>query len=127
MTTPHTPGPNLTGRSILVVEDEFYLALEMQEEIERAGGVVVGPFADVGTGLASLARDSADCALIDINLGDGPTFEMADALQACGVPFVFLTGYDRSVVPERFHDIQCVQKPATIAMLLQTLERQLAG
>lgn len=112
---------DLTGRSILIVEDAFYLAIEMEETVARVGGTVVGPFADASEGLAALARRAPDAAVVDINLGAGPSFQMADALQEAEVPFVFLTGYDASVVPERFANAARVQKPANTGVLLRQL------
>jgi hypothetical protein len=38
--------PEFAGKTVLVVEDEFYLAIELAEEIERLGGTVIGPYAD---------------------------------------------------------------------------------
>ena len=121
MTISTASKPDLSGLRILVVEDEFYLAMEMQDEIERAGGAVIGPYGDLDAGLASLKQGLADCALLDINLGVGPSFEIADALRAEGVPFIFLTGYDASAIPDRFSDVQRVQKPANVSTILHML------
>ena len=116
---------DLAGRRILVIEDEYYLAMELQDEIEQAGGAVIGPCADAKTCLTLLKGDRADAAIVDINLGNGPSFEVADALRSIGVPFLFLTGYDAETVPDRLRDVLCVQKPANIALLLRELKRSL--
>lgn len=113
--------PDLSNLTILVVEDEFYLAVEMQDEIERAGGIVIGPCADLPDALEMLAAGGIDHALIDINLGAGPSFDLADALRARKIPFTFLTGYDASAIPARFDDVKRVQKPVNLATLLQTI------
>ena len=115
--------PDLTSLSVLVVEDEFYLAMDLQEEIERAGGRVVGPVGDVVAGKRALADGGIDCAMIDINLGTGPSFELADALREAEVPFLFLTGYDSAVVPDRFEDIERLLKPAPAAATLHAIAR----
>ncbi len=112
----------LSDLAILIVEDEYYLAIDLAEQIERSGGSVVGPFATAEEGIAALADTQPACALIDINTGDGPSFGLADALTRLGIPFVFMTGYDAEVIPERFAGIVCVQKPANGPTALEALE-----
>lgn len=112
MTTIDQKGPNLSGRSVLVVEDEYYLATDIAKQVQRSGGTVVGPFATSEEGLVSLSEHLPDCALVDINTGAGPSFDLADALLAQGVPFAFLTGYDAQSIPDRLRGVQRVEKPA---------------
>lgn len=101
---------NLSGTNVLVVEDEFYLATEIAEQIERAGGSVLGPCPDAYSGIKALDAHP-DCAVLDINLGQGPSFEIARALKEQGVPFLFLTGYDAAVIPSEFAHIERIPKP----------------
>lgn len=114
-------GPDLSDKTILIVEDAFYLAIELKEEVERAGGTVAGPCADAKDGLAELERRVPDGAVVDINLGTGPSFEIADSLSAADVPFLFVTGYDAAAIPERFDHIDRVQKPVNVSRLLTKL------
>ncbi|MBB5696139.1 response regulator [Muricoccus pecuniae] len=51
-------GETLRGRRILVVEDEYFIAEEVREALERAGAEVVGPVPEVGEAMA-LAREGA--------------------------------------------------------------------
>lgn len=125
--TTNSEQSKLSARSVLVVEDEYYLAIEVAEQIERDGGSVIGPFATAGEGLASLADRTPDCALVDINTGEGPSFVLADALLAQGVPFAFLTGYDAGSVPDRFSGIERVQKPAHTRTVIEALSKLAAG
>ena len=115
--------PDLTGLAVLVVEDEFHLATDLAQAIERSGGMVIGPYATVEDGTAGLEAAKADCALVDINLGEGPCFAMADALSASGVPFVFLTGYDAHAIPDRFSTVERVEKPTDHLRVLEALVR----
>lgn len=103
---------DLAAFSVLVVEDEYFIAAEMAELLQKAGAMVVGPFSTAVEGLAHLNNVEPDCALVDINTGDGPSFELADALVLRGVPFLFLTGYDAGSVPDRFSKIPRIEKPA---------------
>ncbi|HTV79764.1 MAG TPA: hypothetical protein VMF03_16035 [Steroidobacteraceae bacterium] len=113
----------LSGMSVLVVEDEYYVATEMAEQIERVGGSVIGPFATSDEAFAELTHSAPDCALLDINTGSGPSFELADALLAQGVPFAFLTGYDGGSVPQRFSAVERVQKPAQSRTVIAALSK----
>lgn len=119
--------PDLSGMSVLVVEDEYYLAMEMAEQIERVGGSVLGPFATADDGLAGLSGRKPDCALVDINTGEGPSFVLADALLARALPFAFLTGYDAGSVSDRFSGIERVEKPAQTRTVIEALSRLRPG
>lgn len=81
----------LAGLSVLVIEDDFYLADDAREALEGAGAKVLGPVSNAADALALLARTRPDCALVDVNLGGGASFVSAEALQQRGVAFVFLT------------------------------------
>jgi CheY-like chemotaxis protein len=101
------------GRRILVVEDEYFLATELELELGEAGAVVVGPAPSVGQALALIGPDPAlDCALLDINLGGEMVFPVADRLMAHGVPFVFATGYTARDIPDRYAGVPRITKPA---------------
>ncbi len=115
-------GPDLRGMKVLVIEDEFYLATEIEERIERAGGTVLGPCPDVPAGLAQLGANP-DCAVVDINLGQGPSFEIAGVLEERGVPFLFLTGYDAATIPPVFAHIERIEKPADTIRVIDAIAR----
>lgn len=101
----------LEGKRILVLEDDFYLARDEKMLLEQAGAEVVGPFgsAQQGGGLPGTGR--LDGAVVDINLGSGPSFDFARALEEKGVPFVFVTGYDAAVIPDELAHVERVEKP----------------
>jgi DNA-binding NarL/FixJ family response regulator len=115
--------PTLSGTSVLVIEDEFYLAMEIKEAIERAGGSVLGPCADATTASSEISRGSPDCAIVDINLGYGPSFEAAGELQRSGVPFLFLTGYDAPTIPRQFAAVLRIEKPAATDRVIEAILR----
>ena len=114
------PSADLSGSSILVVEDEFYLAIDVERVLRNAGALVVGPFPTGHLAIAAL-NANVSAAVVDLNLRRGPEFEVARALRAAGVPFVFLTGYDSAMIPAEFADIDCFQKPANFTGLLRKL------
>ena len=105
-------GDKPTGRlQILVVEDEFLLALEVEAALIGFGCVVVGPFAKLGEGLDAARGMRLDGAVLDINLNGEMVYPLAEFLDSTGVPFVFLTGYVSSDLPERFRRFRRLQKP----------------
>ena len=101
----------LHGLRILVVEDDYYLATDARKTIEEAGGKVVGPFATAEEAQTAFDADGADLAVIDINLGNGPDFELARHLYSAKLPFLFATGYDQAVVPDDLNAIVRLEKP----------------
>jgi DNA-binding response OmpR family regulator len=113
---------DLRGVKVLVVEDEFYLAAELEEQVEQAGGTVLGPCPDIAAAMTQLNADPK-CAVVDINLGQGPSFEIAGVLRARGIPFLFLTGYDTAVIPTEFADIECLQKPVDTTRAMDAIAR----
>ena len=102
----------LEGRRILLVEDEYFQARELKEMLEDIGAEVVGPTASADEVPAMLESAPVDAALIDINLGDGPSFRTAELLKRKGVPFAFVTGYDQENVPADLKAVPRIEKPA---------------
>lgn len=112
---------SLAGRRILVVEDNFYLADDLKRALRAAGAEIVGPIPRSAPALDAVAHDGFDAAVVDINLGEGPSFVLADALKRAAVPFVFVTGYDEVLIPQRLADVPTVQKPADMRAIIQAV------
>jgi CheY-like chemotaxis protein len=92
---------DLHGRCILVVEDEAMVAMLMESALCDAGAAVIGPATNVADAIALLARaPQLDAALLDLNLDGEMSTPVAAALAQRGVPFVVVTAYGASVVPE---------------------------
>lgn len=112
----------LAGRRILVVEDEYLIMTDIACGLKRAGAEVVGPAATIVEALR-LLRDASriDAAILDINLRGVMAFPVADALSDRGVPFVFSTGYDRSILPLRYAKAPFCEKPVELNQIIRTL------
>ena len=106
---------------IMVVEDEYYLATDVARALKRERASIVGPFGDREQAAAAVARGEVDCAVLDVNLGDGASFTLADEISAHGVRFIFFTGYDQNVIPERFASITRLEKPVGDVRLVQAI------
>jgi CheY-like chemotaxis protein len=101
----------LQGRRVLVVEDQYLLATDVCEWLQGAGASVVGPVPDSDQACALIEREALDTAVVDINLGEGPTYDVASRLAERRVPFLFATGYDRGAIPDEFQSRPRLEKP----------------
>lgn len=117
----------LSGYRILVVEDDYFLASELDQELVAAGAMVLGPVPSVKAALDLLGQETPDAAVLDMNLSGEMVFPVADALAACGVPFVFVTGYDRALRPERHAAARWLSKPVEASATVQEFRRLLGA
>jgi DNA-binding response OmpR family regulator len=116
----------LQGVSVLIVEDDFYLADDASVALRGAGADVLGPYSEGAEAVAAAEQGRPSCALLDVNLGHGPDFAPARALAARGVPVIFLTGYDTGVIPQDLRARPCLQKPISEARLVGAV-REVCG
>jgi PAS domain S-box-containing protein len=116
---------------VLVVEDEALVGIMIQECMTELGFQIVGPVCTASDALAAAKAGDFDAAILDINLGDGMVYQVAEILARRHVPFVFVTGYDAESVDSRFRDIPVLQKPVEREMLqklfAQRTHRSVAG
>ena len=104
----------LSGRRVLVVEDESLVAMLIETILEDLGCIPVGPAATVPEALSLIEGDTAiEAALLDVNVAGREVFPVAEALRARGVPFVFSTGYGEAGLPEHWRGNPTIQKPFT--------------
>jgi CheY-like chemotaxis protein len=108
-----TTTSRLSDKRVLVVEDEYLVAMDMSAYLEAAGARVVGPASNVRAALEAVEHTELDAAILDVNLRGEMAYPVADALTARGIPFVFTTGYDANAVPARFAGVKRCEKPTT--------------
>ena len=118
-----TPEGPLAGRAVMVVEDQYLIAEDMCLLVERLGGTVIGPRSRVASALAVLETRRPHLALLDVNLEGERVYAVATALRDSGIPFVFTTGYDASVIDPRFRDTPHLEKPIAEMALTGVLRR----
>ena len=91
-----TPKPDaaspLAGLRIMIAEDEFLIAVDLQEMFQDAGAEVIGPYATFAVALDAAARKTISAAVLDVRLGRDTTEEVAVMLQKRGIPFLFCSG-----------------------------------
>ena len=117
-----TGAPDLSGRRVLVVEDDYYMANDAAAALRGAGAEVIGPCPSVEATRMLLEDALPTHAVLDLNLGGGgPQFEIAHLLKERGVPFVFLTGYDPDVIPPDMADVVMLQKPLPFREMVEAV------
>jgi CheY-like chemotaxis protein len=103
---------DLSDRTILIVEDELVIALDLATTLERRGAHVIGPATTIAAALALIdGSRRIDAAVLDINLRDELVFPVADALRDRNVPYVFATGYGEDIIPTVHRDVARHEKP----------------
>jgi two-component system, response regulator PdtaR len=78
---------------ILVVEDEYLIAMELDGTLRAAGYRVIGPAPDVSEALELLKAERPDAAILDVNLSGQWVTPVAEKLRETFVPFILTTGY----------------------------------
>lgn len=122
------PVHGLENQTVLVVEDETFVALYLESILLDAGAAVLTPASSVSKAFDRVKEQRPDVAILDVNLQDGLVFPFARHLAEIGVPFVFVTAHARndSVFAEEFSSRPRLNKPVDENALLATLVDLLA-
>ncbi len=114
----------LTGKRILIVEDEFLIALTAETFLADLGAVVVGPAYTIREGLALAEGEALDAAILDVNMGGQRSDPIAAVLVERRIPFILATGYGER---EGQRGIPVVDKPYTASQLATALQLVIAA
>ncbi len=109
-------GCPLAGRRVLVVEDQFIIAIDCEDMLFKLGAEQVEVCASVSEAMARIDQALPDLAILDVNLGSGTSQAVGERLRNAAIPFLFATGYDDLEVlglPEA----ATLRKPYNIASL----------
>lgn len=117
----------LAGKSVLIVEDEPLVALELSTILSDAGLAVAGLAATAEEALAAIAETAADVVLLDGNLQGALVDDVAAALVARDIPFLFVSGYGRDHLPIGLDAVMVIDKPFDPRTLLAALHRLLVA
>jgi DNA-binding response OmpR family regulator len=85
--------PAVSAFRVLVVEDQFLIAMDLNAILTDAGFDVIGPVGTVAAALDALRAERPDAAILDVNLRGERSTPVAEALQAMHVPFVLASSY----------------------------------
>ncbi|MDP2333971.1 MAG: response regulator [Reyranella sp.] len=112
---------SLADKRLLVVEDELLVSMLVRRMLDDIGATVVGPCGRLADGMAMAKVERFDGAILDLNLAGEAADPLADLLLARGVPFVFITGYQRDSLDRRYANVPVLQKPIDAAALERVL------
>ena len=114
--------------SVLVVEDEMLIALDLQMMLEDNGFQVLGPAGSVESALRLLEDIRPDVAVLDGNLRGRPIIPVAQRLRSLEIPFVFSSAYDIFTFEgsEVLAGAENVQKPVFEDRLIAAVQRALS-
>lgn len=113
-------------RGVFIVEDESLLLMLLEDLLPEMGYTVLASAGSVADALAKLSGLSPDVAVVDVNLAGTPSFPVAEALRARGIPFLFTTGYGQEGLPPSYADVTVLAKPFRRHDLEAALARVLA-
>lgn len=121
-----SPGLELKGARILLVEDSWQLGKAMKRLLGVLGADVAGPAATVADAERLVAERTPDVAIVDVNLRDGESSSgLIDRLYEQRIPVVVVTGYTTvSLPPGKVEAI--LQKPVSVEGFLAILRPILA-
>ncbi len=119
---------SLAGKRLLVVEDEFLIALDIESILESAGmKVKTANRVDQAIGLIK-SDGPFDAAVLDLKLDRETSVAVAELLHANRVPFVFLTGAAGDASPVgQFANAPVVGKPFDSETLFSALKRAMTA
>lgn len=112
---------NTSNLHILIVEDEAFIAMELELMILENGMKVIGPATRVDKAIKLLDEYSPDGAILDVMLGRDEVFPLADKLLEQGVPFVFHSGHANREIIRKQYSAPVFSKPAMLDSLVHDL------
>jgi CheY-like chemotaxis protein len=117
----------LSGKSVLIVEDEFVIGLMLVKEIARAGGNAIGPATSVADALKEIESQIVDLVILDAKLADGSGADLSASLEERRIPFVVVSGYDKADLPRALRSAPFVSKPIALPVLMEVIQGLHAG
>jgi DNA-binding response OmpR family regulator len=114
---------SLTGRLILVAEDEPLIAHEIKLAFEEEGAWVIRAHT-LNEALRGVENPALSAAILDHALSDGDTTKVCERMKERNIPFVTFSGYDDLV--GIYREGPHVKKPASISVLVAAVKGLLA-
>jgi DNA-binding NtrC family response regulator len=127
VTTPNLTADRFDDARILIVEDEPFIAWDLAQAVESAGGIVIGPAATLAQALALVQASVLEAAILDVNLPDGHIGPVLETLR----PHVAVIIHSGVGLPpeirERFPSVPFYFKPTPTGVLTTRLASSLNG
>jgi CheY-like chemotaxis protein len=119
---------SLTGMTVLVVEDDFIVAFDVQTLLEDAGATVVGPATSLAEAREVLAKSLPTVAVLDVNLNGEHVFPLVADLDRRKIPYLFATAYadNENLFPAEARAAPRLAKPVLPNVLIGQLKKLLS-
>jgi DNA-binding response OmpR family regulator len=118
----------LADKRVLVIADEYIIALNLASELADRGTLVIGPVGIVESALDAIKNTDLDGAILNINLRGREAFSVADTLADRHLAFVFATGREISDgIPARHANVRRFEKPTPPGVICGALEAAIAA
>lgn len=111
------------AKRVLIVEDEFLVAMHLEDILMEMGHEVVSIASRIHEAMKLARERDIDFAVLDINLAGTQSFPVADILRARGIPFVFASGYGAEGLIDGYRHETALRKPYEERELANAIER----
>jgi DNA-binding NarL/FixJ family response regulator len=120
------------GRRVLIVEDEFFLAVQIEEWLDAAGFEVVDVVYTADEAVAVAAAERPGLVLMDVRLaGDSDGIAAAiDILERTGIRCIFASAFADPPTRQRGEAARpfgWLHKPLTAEVLIKSVKEAFAG
>lgn len=113
-------------KRILIVEDEFLVALHLEDVLTGMGHQIVGPCTGIEAAIALARERGIDFAILDINVAGTLSFPVVDILRQRSIPFVFASGYGHEGLVDGYRNETALRKPYDLEELNAAIARELS-
>jgi DNA-binding NarL/FixJ family response regulator len=119
----------LDGLKVLVLEDEFLIAMDVEQLCREHGAqdvIIMRRLDELGS--RPLTTHGFNVAVVDVRLGGETTFDFARQLSNHRIPFVFATGYSETeTLFDLFPGVAVVSKPYAGSALIEAMRTAMSG
>ncbi len=115
--------PSRSGQArVLIVEDQPIIGLAIADALRELPAIPIGPITTFKEAIIAASRDDFELALLDVWLGQTPSFAIGDLLLARGIPFVIVSGAAKKEEPPHFQMAPRLFKPFTLSELRAAID-----
>ena len=112
---------------VFVAEDEMIVGYDLCDTVAEAGYSVEGPYDDLSSAMLAYQKAKPDIAILDVQLGDGIVYPLAEQMMAEDIPVIFHSGQlTPEEVSRRFPQAQTLSKPCPPATVIESVQRAAA-
>ena len=113
---------------ILIVEDDPFIAIDLEDTFAEAGFEVLGPYSHAKAAVEACRECLPDVATLDYRLSDGTSRRVAELLDSENVPLLMFTGSREEMRQRRiFREREVFPKPCDMSELVQRARELATG